>query len=1001
MMNCFSRSVKSIRLATQLLATTSTRNHQSSVSTSRLTPLSMLHPKEGGEEEERTELLERKRRLVLAGMADEDTRRRAETVFRAAARKFAGPASSADALRLPAMPAEVFRGLARRLLGLALSKTELGALVLDLYGLAAIERGEVPAEDLLRRFLAAGQEERLRERAEQQRREEARVRAEAEASRRREQLAGSAGSSPSLPFTEADEARAMEKLAVAGAQLDRRGLANDPAAEAFQDAPLTPASLAEGLRLVLGVSLSRKEVCAAFVRLSGESGDGRLTGHQLVRRVLRLGEARRAELRAAETRRRELEMMEQARLRDKYEAIEPGSGARFSASDLDAARRRLREAALRFHGDRRARLSELYASSLRPSELRHLLRAELALDLSAAEAAALGSLFVEGDEARDGRLPEAARVNGSAFVAHFLRLVAEARSEQRSARRRRARERRAEQLADAEQRERRELARSVDLDFDESFRTRTLQRLSLFAGRFDRSSPAAVSLEPFEGIDMTPAVLQQTLYRLVGLRLSRKELGVLVSEFADKETQLVRSRDFLQAFVRAGFEQREVWRRARAAKVKRSEEAAKEAQLRRQLEQTALRAAAANMSFSQSDRDSALEKLGRACLGSDRLDSGASGLGAFESGVMDAAALRDNLRKVFNVYLSPKELGAVMAELDPKNEGFIRARDLLRFLLKMSAGRKAALRKPSPKRRTSADHIFKAEDSPSSEEEVVDWRFEPEHLDSAIAKFEAAMLAADPRALQVFSGTRMRAAELRGLFQRTLKVSLSPPELGALMNKMGVALSDGAPPAAAAVDTLVLKSYLIRLRHLAQAKRQQQLNEERRRRKEESAARAARAELLEAQRTRLDEDYQYSEADKDSALRKLAEASLRYDKSSPTGASLECFQRAFLTASEFREAMKLNFNLLLSNKELSAVVETFEYRSSGSLDCSAFTNAFVKASRRNATPSDAKLCVVDGNRRAVEAAADPARGAAAEGVTQEDLPREEDGAAGGRERAYP
>ena len=887
------------------------------------------------DEAERAALLERKRRRVLASMADDKTRAHVQTLFRTAAGRFSGGVSSLEPLRMPAMAAEVFRGLAARLLGLTLSKTELGALVLELFGLEPIERGEVPAEDFLRRFLAAGQEERRRERAKQLRREETRTRA-AEGSARR---SASPDSETAFSFSSADEARALERLAEAGARLDRSSLAGSAAVETFLNQRLTPSALADGVRLLLGVSLSRQEAGAVFARLSAESGRG-FSGQAVLRRVLRLGEARRTETRAAETRRRELEQMEQARLREKYEVVVPTTTT-FVDADLESARRKLKEAATRFHGDRRTRLSELYSSSLGLSELRHLLRRELALDLSASEAAALGSLFVEEEERRQP-LSDASRVNGSAFIAHFLRLVSEERKEQRTSRRRRARERRAEQLVSNEERERQELAISADFNFDESLRVSTLQKLSLYSGRYERGSPSAVPLEPFEGIDMSPAVMQQTLFRLVGLRLSKKELGVLFKEFAQPGSNFVRSHEFLMRFVRAGIEQREIWRKARVAKLKEKEEAAQAESLRRQQALALQNAAAAAMNFSISDKQSAFNKLGKAYQGIRRLGGGVSELSVFENGIMDAATLRDSLRKVFNIYLTPKELGAVMTEYDSTKEGFIRSKVFLQGLVKFCGG-KAPMRRQSPLKITSGEKAVKNDNSsPSDDKDVVDWQFEAEHIDSLITKLEGAMLIIDSKSLDVLSGTRLNASELRSYIVRILKVSLTPFELGALMNKLGVSLLRGSAPAAASVDSLVLKSYLIRLRHSARGKENQRINEMQRQRREERAAKAARRKLLEEQRAKLDEEYFYSDVDKDTAFRKLTEASVKYDRTSPTCVSLECFKCAYLTSNEFRDAMRLSFNIFLTNKELAALMESFEYKDSGLLDCSAFINAFVK-----------------------------------------------------------
>jgi Ca2+-binding EF-hand superfamily protein len=528
-------------------------------------------------------------------------------------------------------------------------------------------------------------------------------------------------------------------------------------------------------------------------------------------------------------------------------------------------------------------------------------------------------------------------------VAYFLRQVTEEKKNRRVAQASKELSKRVNKSAREEERLKDERG-SPDYGFDEDFRRDTLWRLSNFAGRYERFSASAVSLDPFYGLEMTPAVLRQTLFRIVGIRLSNKELGVLVREFAKPDTDVVHSSEFLLAFLRAGVEQREVWHKAKAEKQQERERKVKaELAYTKEHGEKESEVGAVDHAFTAADSASARDKLVRASLAYDKLSSTAPSLQVFESGVMTASKLRDNLRKVFNVYLSARELGAVMKDFDAKGEGYVRSRDFVRGFLRLGTEKRAEVQRQnvSSRARSPTTKQSTEKEGPTSEETVADWRFEPEHFDAAAAKLETALLHGDATGMAALNGIRMNPVELQTFLQKSLRVALDPLELGALMNRVGVSLSVEST-SRAAVDSLVLKGLLLRLRHTAKAKEQQKMNADKRRLREEEEARVHRLALLEEQRPKASSEYFFSEEDRVQALSRLSAVAMKYDKSSPGSVSLEGFRRAFLSPAEFVQTLRLTFNLALDQKEASALVEQFEYKDSGSLDCAAFVNAFIK-----------------------------------------------------------
>lgn len=434
------------------------------------------------DEAERRELLEKKRRVLTLQMSDDAIRQRALGHMRSAAKRFTG---QADAFKVTAMDAETFRTLCTRLLRLSLSRVELGALLLEVYGIEVIESGVINSDDFLRRFMLIGNTEREKEKQERRKREEEAVKAHEDKQRTRTQPAEPASSSDDYNFTEADEARAIEKLTTASVKFDRRRLASEASSvEAFEMASLAPLSLREWTKTLFGTHLAKKEACALYLLISGQTS-GPLTGLIFLRYFLKLGDDRRTELKAVAQKRREADLAKE--LHDKYDTVRPLSFA-FAQQDVDSASSKLRACAAVFSSDRGPRLTELYTASLRAADLKLLLRRELGASFTDAEVAAVASrfLFTEDASGPRGRVAADSLVNGAALSAFFLRIVSEVQTDQRAAAREKDMARLNAEKERAAQRASKEQGGAADFSFTEDDRRLALEKLSTFAGRYDK-----------------------------------------------------------------------------------------------------------------------------------------------------------------------------------------------------------------------------------------------------------------------------------------------------------------------------------------------------------------------------------------------------------------------------------------------------------------------------------------------------------------------------------
>ena len=75
--------------------------------------------------------------------------------------------------------------------------------------------------------------------------------------------------------------------------------------------------------------------------------------------------------------------------------------------------------------------------------------------------------------------------------------------------------------------------------------------------------------------------------------------------------------------------------------------------------------------YTKEEMKTALDKIRLAAFRYDRNGPGAVGLDGFEGSYMTPAVFREQLKRVFNIRLSPGELGALMDQLDRDGDGTV------------------------------------------------------------------------------------------------------------------------------------------------------------------------------------------------------------------------------------------------------------------------------------------------------------------------------------------
>lgn len=95
--------------------------------------------------------------------------------------------------------------------------------------------------------------------------------------------------------------------------------------------------------------------------------------------------------------------------------------------------------------------------------------------------------------------------------------------------------------------------------------------------------------------------------------------------------------------------------------------------------------------------------------------------------------------------------------------------------------------------------------------------------------------------------------------------------------------------------------------------------------------------VLNSEKVSISENY--SENDLNSALAKLTEASIKFDKI--RGASLISFDPSHLSPLEFKKAVKRTFNLNFTADEMGALLRYFDTDNSRTINCQKFLTTFT------------------------------------------------------------
>lgn len=562
------------------------------------------------------------------------------------------------------------------------------------------------------------------------------------------------------------------------------------------------------------------------------------------------------------------------------------------------------------------------------------------LRLSDKEMSALVKMFdLDGDNT----------VDGAEFLLVFFRLGFDERSRRHTAHRaklaRREKKRREEERKSAED----ELAHAfAAADFDnctEEHLKSAVDKITLVSKHYDKQTPGAPSLAGFGGKSMTPLEFKKQLKRTFRLDFSRKEMGALIKHFDKDGDRTIDCPEFLIEFFRLGFLARETERRGWADKEKRNQERARVEEERKAEELAKRNADKVTFDFTEAERKSAVDKITLAATLYDRKHPAAVQLDAFDGAEMEPHVFKEQLKRVFNIKLTPGELGAMICHFDENRDGTINCAEFLKIFFKTGFAEKEKIRKAqrakqqklidaaeAKKRAHQAELERMAELSVTNE-------FSQEDTDRAIGAIRDAAAHYDRNApgcvqLDAFDGAQLEPHVFKEQLKRVFNIKLNPRELGAAVAYFD---SDGSGD----IDCAEFLIAFFKLGFEERSRRKKAfLTREEAKKKQDAERRAA----VEAEKDRKAREFtkKFSEEDKRSAMAKIEHAAFIYDATSPAAVSLAGFQGADMTAAVFREQLKRVFNLNLTKGELGAIIDHFDDDNSGTITGVEFVANFMR-----------------------------------------------------------
>jgi hypothetical protein len=833
-----------------------------------------------------------------------------------------------------------FREMIKLSFNLTLDRKELGSICKDFDD----GNGNVACKKFVQSFFRLGYNERDKDLQNQRKKQAKMDKAAKEMSAHKLRMQEDKMSQAiDFNFNETDEARAMEKLKICSTNYDPKA-AGAVSLDGFDCDHLSAGAFKDLVRRVFNLHLSGREL-GFIIKKWGKGDTGTLLCSSFLIDFMKWGIEERYRVHLEQLA-KQRQMIIDAKEESDKKALENATRKTFQISyefgeiNTETAMSKLTEASVKYDKSRGVSLQSFDPKVLTPQEFDQALIRTFNLKLNPME---LGSTVCLYD--KDGK--------GDVFCEGFLNSFFQLGNAERAKRHTEQLER--ERLArkrDSELHEKilaensNKMKIDIDYEWTDNDRDSMLEKVTIAATNYDKGGPGAKSLEGFDGKTVPAALFKDMLRNCFNLKLTPRETGCLVKQYDNLVSYEVTSVDFLNYFLMLGFNERSKKHTAQLEKQLIENKLREEDHLRK-LKENESRPCKIDYKFTSKHQFSVMDKLLVASTGFDKNHPSSPSLNSFESKSMNPGQMKENLKRTWNIDLSPKELGYLFKHYDKEQIGEINCADFLISFLGMGKKKRDEERKSFllKKRAIEKESIEKEQKILASQwdhlEKYVDWDFNENDLEDAFDKIKQCSVKFDKShpaspSLQGFEGGRMTAGVFRDLVRRTFNLWLTPKELCSIVNQFKH--KDDKKM----IDT---KQFLIHFMKIGfegrNAAKIDFINAEKL-----SALEKEKEDLkkkrLAAQGSAFSFDYSYGNVDHASAHKKITEASAKYDKNAPGCASLEAFDSKFISPTEFREVLKNVLNIVLTPKELTSLFREYD-NGTGNIDCQPFLIGFLRS----------------------------------------------------------
>jgi Ca2+-binding EF-hand superfamily protein len=486
----------------------------------------------------------------------------------------------------------------------------------------------------------------------------------------------------------------------------------------------------------------------------------------------------------------------------------------------------------------------------------------------------------------------------------------------------------------------------VDYDYTEEIKKSALDKLTYAAYKYDRLMPGTVQLNAFDGSIMTPKVFKEQLKHVFNIKLTPKELGALMNYFDRTASGVINCAEFLVTFYRIGFEERSKHLRKEREKRRHIEEEKKQKLLEQQEEFEAKNKLKVSYQYTEEEKERAFRKLRNAARLYDKTTPGAPSMRGFDGAFLEPHVFKEQLRRVFNLKLTPAELGALMHAFDDDGDGTINCAEFSKNFLKLGfIEREIELKEMQEKQKLieekrKREELLKQEEQEKRNALQVTYDYTEDDFNLAIQKLTDAAWKYDKNmpgtvGLDAFQGLAMEPHVFKEQLKRVFNIHLTPPELGALMSYFDKN-RDGK---------ISCSEFLIQFTKVGFEERSRRRqywaayeNKKLMKKKKELIKKQLQAE----QRNALKIEYNYHEEDFHAAITKLTNAATRYDRSTAGAVGLDAFEGEAMLPHVFKEQLKRVFNIHLTPPELGALMSYFDKNRDGTINCAEFLIQFFR-----------------------------------------------------------